>query len=71
MSARPIGYTNRKVSKAEFFLARVLFKGVRILVEKVRNIQLFKYFNLTCSILANLPLKGGSIGFFRVDTSQL
>ena len=26
-------------------------------------------FNMTCSILASLRLKGGSIGFFRIDTS--
>ena len=31
----------------------------------------FLDFNMTSSILANLPLKGGSMGFFRVDTSQL
>ena len=42
-SARPTGYTNKIGSKAEFFSARVLFKGVRILVERVRNIQLFKF----------------------------
>ena len=28
----------------------------------------FLNFNMTCSILANLCLKGGSIGFFRVNT---
>ena len=42
-SARPTGYSNRIGSKAEFFSAGVLFKGVSILVERVRNIQLFTF----------------------------
>ena len=29
----------------------------------------FLSFNMTCSILASLRLKCGSIGFFRIDTS--
>ena len=31
----------------------------------------FLNFTMTCSILAILRLKGGLIGFFRVDTSQV
>ena len=31
----------------------------------------FLHFNMTCSILANLRLKDGSIGCFRIDTSQV
>ena len=31
----------------------------------------FLNFNMTCTILANLRLKGGSIGFFRIDTFQV
>ena len=31
----------------------------------------FLNFNMTCSILANLRLKDGSIGCFRIDTSQV
>ena len=38
-----VGYTNRNGSKAEFFSARMFFKGVGTLVGRVRNIQLFKF----------------------------
>ena len=31
----------------------------------------FLNFNMTCPNLGNLRLKSGSIGFFRVDTSQV
>ena len=62
--------TNRKGSSEEFFSAKVFFKRVRMLVGRDRNIQLLK-FSHDVSILTNLRLKGGSIGFFRVDTSKV
>ena len=61
---------NRKGFRAEFFFAKVLFNRVRILVERNRNIKLFK-FSHNVFYYANLRLKSGSMWFFRGNTFQV
>ena len=58
---------NRKGFRAEFFSAKVLLNRVRILVERDRNIKLFK-FSHDVLYFANLRLKRGSMLFFRDNT---
>ena len=60
---------NRKGFRAEFFSANVLFK-VLLLVERDRNIKLFK-FSHDVFYFANLRLKSGSMWFFRDNTFQV
>ena len=61
---------NRKGFRAEFFSATVLFNRVIILVERDRNIKLFK-FSRNVFYFANLRLKSGSMWFFRDNTFQV
>ena len=64
--------TNRKGSSAEFFSAKAFFKRFRMLVGRDRNIKLLKFsHDVFYSHQPSSRLKGGSIGFFRVNTSKV
>ena len=59
-----------KVPKVNFSLLECFSKELEYWWEGFA-ISNFLNCNMTCSILANLRLKCGSIGFFTVDTSQV
>ena len=61
---------NRKGFRAEFFSAKVLFNRVRILVERNRNIKLFK-FSHDISISPTFASKVARCGFSGAIPSRL
>ena len=64
--AIPTGKAPRlNFSLSECFLKELEYRWKGFAIANFLNV------NMTCSILANLRLKGGSIGFFRVDTFQV